>query len=92
MLNYTNKRPPSTRFNVGTLWAFRRTPKVPTAYALPQRKKDFRAGRPTLSFAFMRPLLEATSRLLHRLCCIAFPLAFAKGGVHELLSQARAFF
>ena len=45
-------------------WAFRRTPKVPTAYALTKRKKDFKAGRPIISFvdAFMRPLLEATSR------------------------------
>eukprot|EP00439_Symbiodinium_sp_Y106_P078365 s684_g17.t1 len=75
-------------------WAFRRTPKVPAAYALPKRKKDFKAGRRIISFvdAFMRPLLEATSRLLHRLCSIAFPQAFAKGDVHELLSQVRTFF
>ena len=50
-------------------WAFRRTPKV------------------IISFvdAFMRPLLEATSRLLHRLCsiAIAFPQAFAKGDVSD---------
>ena len=37
----------------------------------------------------MRPLLEATSRLLHRLCSIAFPQAFEKGGVYELLSQVQ---
>ena len=62
---------------------------------LPKRKKDFKAGRrPIISFvdAFMRPLLEATSRLLHRLCSIAFPQAFAKGDVYELLSQVRDFF
>ena len=35
-----------------------------------------------------RPLLEATSRLLHRLCSIAF----AKGGVYELLGQVREVF
>ena len=39
----------------------------------------------------MRPLLEATSRLLHRLCSVAFPQAFAKGDVYELLSQVRDF-
>ena len=64
-------------------WAFRRTPKVPTAYALTKRKKDFKAGRPIISFvdAFMRPLRS-----------IAFPQAFAKGDVYELLSQVRDFF
>ena len=44
-------------------WAFRRTPVIPRAYALPKRKKEFASGRPIVSFvdAFMRPLLEATS-------------------------------
>eukprot|EP00439_Symbiodinium_sp_Y106_P062315 s2134_g9.t1 len=42
--------------------------------------------------AFMRPLLEATSRLLRRLCNIAFLHAFAKGDVYELLGQVGAFF
>ena len=40
----------------------------------------------------MRPLLEARSRLLQRLCSIAFPQAFAKGDVYELLSHLREFF
>ena len=55
--------------------AFRRTPKVPNAYALPKRKKDLQAGRPIVFFveAFLRPLLEDTACLLHhclpsRLC------------------------
>eukprot|EP00439_Symbiodinium_sp_Y106_P077447 s218_g16.t1 len=63
-------------------WAFRCTPKVPAACALPKRTKDFQAGRPIISFvdAFMRPLLEATSRLRST----AFPQAFAKGDVYEL--------
>ena len=70
-------------------WAFRRTPKVLAAHALPKRKEDLKAGRPITSFvdAFMRPLLEATSRLLHRMCSIALPQAFAKRYVYELLSQ-----
>ena len=75
-------------------WAFRRTPVIPRAYALPKRKKDFASGRPIVSFvdAFMRPLLEATSRLLHRICSLAFPRAFSKGDVYELLRQVREFF
>ena len=74
-------------------WAFRRQTKVPTAYALPKRKKDFQAGRPIVSFidAFMRPLLEATSRLLQRICAIAFPGSFARGDVYQLLQQLREF-
>ena len=54
-------------------WAFRPTPQVPTAYALPNRKKEQAAGQLCLRSvdAFMRPLLEATSRLLHRICSIA---------------------
>ena len=40
----------------------------------------------------MRPLLEATSRLLHRICSLAFPQAFSRGDVYELLSQVRDFF
>ncbi|OLP78836.1 hypothetical protein AK812_SmicGene40935 [Symbiodinium microadriaticum] len=75
-------------------WAFRRTPVIPRAYALPKRKKDFASGRPIVSFvdAFMRPLLEATSRLLHRICSLAFTQAFSKGDVYELLNQVREFF
>ena len=77
-------------------WAFRRAPVIPRAYALPKRKKDFASGRPIVSFvdAFMRPLLEATSRLLHRICSLAFPRAraFSKGDVYELLRQVREFF
>ena len=75
-------------------WAFRRTPVIPRAYALPKRKKDFASGRPIVSFvdAFMRPLLEATSRLLHRICSLACPRACSKGDVYELLRQVREFF
>ena len=64
------------------------------ASVLPKRKKDFASGRPIVSFvdAFMRPLLEATSRLLHRICSLAFPQAFSKGDVYELLNQVREFF
>ena len=88
-----SRKQPNEPFSVDTLglWAFRRQPNARLAYALPKRKKDFKAGRPIISFvdAFMRPLLEATSRLLHRLCSIAFPQAFEKGGVYELLSQVQ---
>ena len=42
--------------------------------------------------AFMRPLLEATARLLYSLCAIAFRLAVAKGGVYDLLTRVRKFF
>ena len=43
--------------------------------------------------AFMRPLLEATARLLYRLFDVAFPLAFvANGDVYDLLTRVRKFF
>ena len=40
----------------------------------------------------MRPLLEATARLLYRLPAIAFPLAFAKGDVYDFVTRVRKFF
>ena len=54
-------------------WAFWRQTRTPVAYILPKR--------PIVSFvdAFLRPLLEATARLLHRLIALAFPHSFAKG-------------
>ena len=73
-------------------WAFRRQPRVPTAYALPKCKKGSQSGRPIISVlcgCFHRPLLEA--RLLHRLCTIAVPLAFAKRDVYDLLARIRNF-
>ena len=73
--------------------SFRPHSKLPTAYALPKRKNRLPSGRPMLSFvdAFMRPLLEATARLLYRLCAIAFPSASAKGNVYDVLTRVRNF-
>ena len=75
-------------------WAFRARHKIPTAYVLPKRKKNFQAGRPIVSYvqAFMRPLLEATAKLILQLCAVAFPLAFDKGDVFKLIKTIQSFF
>ena len=39
----------------------------------------------------MRPLLEATARLLHRLTALAFPQPFAKGDVYALIAEVQTF-
>ena len=77
------------RFRKTYPWAFRATIQTPYAFALPKRKKDFLSGRPIISFvkAFMRPLLEATARLVFQLTAVAFPESFASGDVYDLLAR-----
>ena len=80
------------RFRKQYPWAFRAA--FQTAFALPKWKKDFVAGRPIISFikVFMRPLLEATARLVFQLTAIAFPESFASGDVSDLLARIQTFF
>ena len=82
------------RFRKPYPWAFRTTVQTPYAFALPKRKKDFLAGRPIISFvkAFMRPLLEATARLVFQLTASAFSESFASGDVCDLLARIQTFF
>ena len=82
------------RFRKTYPWAFRATVQTPYAFALPKRKKDFLSGRPIISFvkAFMRPLLEATARLVFQLTAVSFPESFASGDVYDLLARVQQYF
>ena len=64
------------------------------SFALPKRKKEFKAGRPFVSFvkAFIKPLLEATAKLLYALTALAFPNSFAQGDVYKLMAQIHEYF
>ena len=74
-------------------WAFHDYGRVPTAYLLPKRKKQFSAGRPILSFAgcFARKLFLATAFLLHQLVAVAFPRSLQHHDVWQLTAIQRFF-
>ena len=89
-----SKRRPNATFNGDTRGRFGAHLSSPETTHYRSAKKSLRRDDQFVSFvdAFMLPLLEATSRLLHRICSLAFPQAFSKGYVYELLRQVRDFF
>ena len=68
-------------------WALGAGRDLPNAYVLPKRKKQFRAGRPIVSFftAPFRPMLNCIAKLIYNLLPQAFPHNLAKGDVFDLI-------
>ena len=64
-------------------WALGSGRDLPNAYVLPKRKKQFRSGRPIVSFfsAPFRPMLNCIAKLIYQLLPKAFPHNLAKGDV-----------
>ena len=68
-------------------WAFPNWGRIPTAYVLPKRKKDFATGRPIVSFvqAQGRVLWESFADVLSLMVRQACPDSFVEGsGVNQL--------
>ena len=68
-------------------WAFPNWGRIPTAYVLPKRKKDFATGRPIVSFvqAQGRVLWESFADVLSLMVRQACPDSFGEGsGVNQL--------
>ena len=61
---------------------------LPSGYILAKRKKEFRSGRPIISFVDspFRPMLNILARLIFQLIPAACPNHFATGDVYTLLS------
>ena len=61
---------------------------LPAGYILAKRKKEFRSGRPIISFVEspFRPMLNILARLIVQLIPVACPNHFATGDVYTLLS------
>ena len=68
-------------------WALGSGRDLPNAYVLPKRKKQFRSGRPIVSFftAPFRPRLNCIAKLIYQLLPKAFPHNLAKGDVFDLI-------
>ena len=68
-------------------WALGAGRGLPNAYVLPKRKKQFRAGRPIVSFftAPFRPMLNCIAKMIYNLLPQAFPHNLAKGDVFDLM-------
>jgi len=68
-------------------WAVGSGRQLPTGYILAKRKKDFRSGRPIISFVDspFRPMLNILARLIFQLIPAACPDHFATGDVYTLL-------
>jgi len=68
-------------------WALGAGRDLPNAYVLPKRKKQFRSGRPIVSFftAPFRPMLNCIAKLIYQLLPQAFPHNLAKGDVFDLI-------
>ena len=68
-------------------WALGAGRDLPNAYVLPKRKKQFKAGRPIVSFftAPFRPMLNCTAKLIYNLLPQAFPHNLARGDVFDLI-------
>ena len=68
-------------------WALGAGRGLPNAYVLPKRKKQFRAGRPIVSFftAPFRPMLNCIAKMIYNLLPQAFPHNLAKGDVFDLI-------
>ena len=69
-------------------WAVGAGRQLPAGYILAKRKKDFRSGRPIISFVDspFRPMLNILARLIFQLIPVACPNHFATGDVYTLLS------
>jgi len=69
-------------------WAVGPGRQLPSGYILAKRKKDFRSGRPMISFVDspFRPMLNIHARLIFQLIPAACPNHFATGDVYTLLS------
>ena len=73
-------------------WAVGSGRQLPSGYILAKRKKDFRSGRPIISFVDspFRPMLNILARLIFQLIPTACPNHFATGDVYTLLSILRS--
>ena len=69
-------------------WAVGPGRQLPSGYILAKRKKEFRSGRPIISFVDspFRPMLNILARLIFQLIPAACPNHFATGDVYTLLS------
>ena len=69
-------------------WAVGHGRQLPAGYILAKRKKDFRNGRPIISFVDspFRPMLNILARMIFQLIPVACPKHFASGDVYTLLS------
>ena len=69
-------------------WAVGSGRQLPSGYILAKREKDFRSGRPIISFVDspFRPMLNILARLIFQLIPTACPNHFATGDVYTLLS------
>ena len=72
-------------------WAVGSGRQLPSGYILAKRKKEFRSGRPIISFVEspFRPMLNILARLIFQLIPAACP-NFATGDVYTLLSILRS--
>ena len=72
-------------------WAVGSGRQLPAGYILAKRKKDFRSGRPIISFVEspFRPMLNILARLIFQLIPSACPDHFATADVYTLLSILR---
>ena len=73
-------------------WAVGSGRQFPSGYILTKRKKDFRSGRPIISFVDspFRPMLNILARLIFQLIPVACPNHFATGDVYTLLSVLKS--
>ena len=69
-------------------WAVGQGRQLPAGYILAKRKKEFRSGRPIISFVDspFRPMLNILARLIFQLIPVACPNHCASGDVYTLLS------
>ena len=69
-------------------WAVGNGRQLPSGYILAKRKKDFRSGRPIISFVDspFRPMLNILARLIFQLIPVACANHFASGDVYTLLT------
>ena len=72
-------------------WAVGSGRQLPAGYILAKRKKEFRSGRPIITFVEspFRPMLNILARLIFQLIPSACPDHFATGDVYTLLSILR---
>ena len=73
-------------------WAVGAGRQLPSGYILAKKKKDYRSGRPIISFVDspFRPMLNILARLIFQLIPVACPNHFAAGDVYHLLSILRS--
>ena len=73
-------------------WAVGSGRQLPSGYILAKRKKEFRSGRPIISFVDspFRPMLNILARLIFQLIPAACPNHFATGDVYTFLSILRS--